>query len=258
MTVWQILSRALLVLVVAAVAGGAAYYFSDSQEREYGATTRLLFSGSTPELRAVGVSDGGDDDERAVANNILQVGSFDIARRTAEALDDPAYDADEVAASVKAEGERGSDVIQLTATAPSAAEAADLVGVYRREFILRSREVVRSRARRARLVLDDSLDQLSPRVRQGQRGDAIRSHMAALMLVERTGGEPLIVQGVRAFEDPVTPHVFRDTLFGVLFGAVLGIGLVALRGATRSPRHEDDDAPPAIAQGPTDASRRAA
>ena len=245
MTTRQIIGRGLLVLAFAAIVGAGAYLLSDSQERKYGATTKLLFSGSTPELRAVGVSQGGDE-ERAIANNTLQVGSYDIARRTAEVLDDPRYDADAIASRVSVSAARGSDVVTIAVSAESAQDAADIAGAYRRQYTFQLQDVVRRRAKVGRVALADALRDLPKTVREGARGDALRTQIAALSVIERAGGDPLIVEGVRAGADPISPNVPRDTIFGVLFGAVLGIGLVALRSATVARRE-----PPVAAAEPT-------
>lgn len=234
MTTRQIIGRGLVVAVIAALAGACAYVFSDQQERQYQATTRLLFEGQPPELRALGFSEGDDDEERAIANNVLAVGSFDVARRTAEVLG-PEYDANEVARKVSVTAEQGSDVVTIRGRAPSPPEAAELVSAYRRQFTFRYQDVVRSRAQKASRAVAAALREL-PRVqRRGARGDILRTQLGALAILSRTGGDPTIVEGVRATTDPVAPQTQRNTLFAALFGAVLGIGLVGLRRATASP-----------------------
>jgi capsular polysaccharide biosynthesis protein len=232
MTTKQLLGRGVLVVAIALAAGAIAYLVSDNQERTYEATTKLLFSGSTPELRALGLSSGQDDEERAFQNAVEQVDSFDIARRTAERMADPRFDADAIDARVTALGETNSDVVTIRVHAESPQLAAEIASIYRREFTLQQKEIVSGRAQSARETTREALLRLSPGVRAGPRGESLRTQLALLALLERSGGEPLIVEGVRALRDPVTPDVSRNTLFGLLFGAVLGVGLVALRGAT--------------------------
>ena len=193
----------------------------------------------------MGINQGGDE-ERAIANNTLQVGSYDIARRTAAAMDDPRYDADAIASRVDVNAERGSDVVTIGVSAESPKDAAEIAGVYRRQYTFQLQDVVRRRAAVGRRAVADALRELPKKVREGSRGDALRAQVAALSLLERTGGDPLIVEGVRAGENPISPNVPRDTIFGILFGAVLGIGLVALRSATVARRE-----PPVAAAEPT-------
>lgn len=236
MTTRQILTRGALILLFALIVGGIAYAVSDSKEREYAATTKLLFDGSTPEQRATGLTNNSDEEERAIVNNIIQVGSFNVARRTAAALNDPKWTPGAVDSHVDQFAERGSDVVVIDAKAPTAAAASRLVKEYRRQYIKRAEQVVRSRADRTAAGVRVALNQLTPTLRRGPRGDSLRNQLAGLTIVSRTGGEPIVVEGVRASSGPVSPNVVRDTLFGLLFGAILGIGLIALRGATtRSP-----------------------
>jgi capsular polysaccharide biosynthesis protein len=242
-TTKQLIGRTFLVLVLAAVAGAAAYLLSNSQDRVYAATTKLLFSGSTPEQRAVGIIASTDEEERAIVNNVAQVGSYDIARRTAEVLDRRRLDADAIAGKVKVSAERGADIVTIEVRDDTPEGAALIATAYRREFIRRSEEVVQARAEIARKAVRDALAGLTPALRAGPRGDALRSQLASLAVVERVGGEPLVVEGIRADATAVSPLVVRDTLFGLVLGAVLGIGLVALRGATSSGRRSPTEAP---------------
>ena len=238
MTTRQILTRGALILLFALIVGGIAYVVSDSKEREYAATTKLLFDGSTPDQRATGLTNNSDEEERAIVNNIIQVGSFDVARRTAAALDDPKYTAGRVDALVDPFAERGSDVVVINAKGPTAAAASRLVEEYRRQYIRRAEEIVRARADRTAAGVRAALAQLTPNLRRGPRGDSLRNQLAGLTIISRTGGEPIVVEGVHPSSGPVSPNVVRDTLFGLLFGAILGVGLVALRGATTRTRDD--------------------
>ena len=252
MTIRQLITRVALVLLLAAIAGTVAYLISDRKPRVYAATTKLLFSGSTPELRAVGVVESADEEERAIVNNVALVGSYDIARRTAEELDDPRYTAEVIASQVSSGADRGSDIVTIAVRSSSAEQASDLAFAYRRQFILRQQEVVRDRARKAARAVRQVLRRLTPLTRRGPRGESLRNQLAALQVLQRVGGEPLVVEGVRASAGPISPNVTRDTLFGLLFGAVLGIGLVALRGATSPSRRLTSDDVPASTSPPPD------
>ena len=234
MTFLQILIRVVLVVVIAAIAGTAAYLFSSRQDDRYQATTRLLFAPATAELRAIGFGAADNEEEREIANKVFEVESFDVARDTAEAIDDPRFTPDVIAEDVTASNERGSDVVTIRALADSPQLAATLATQYRRQFIFREQDQVQSRSKKALESLEDALSDLPLTARRSGRGDTIRSQMGALEVLARTGGDPVIAEGTKASAKPVEPQTTRNTLFGVLFGALLGIGLVALRGATRS------------------------
>ena len=236
MTLFRLIIRMLLVAVIAAGAAAAAYLISVDQPKRYQATTRVLLTPTAPELEAIGYRFDFGDEKRRIVNNVFEVRSYEVALRTSQVIDEPYFTADRIAASVAAYPERDSDVVTITAIGRTPAEAAMLAKEYRREFTFRRQEAVRARSRRAARALRASLRALPPRVRQSGAGDPLRHQLGALAIFTETGGDPYILEGVRAYAEPVTPRTQRNTLFGALFGAVLGIGLVALRDATRSPR----------------------
>jgi hypothetical protein len=87
----------------------------------------------------------------------------------------------------------------------------------------------------ARKALLMALSEIPRKNRLGPRAAVLREQIGRLEVLRETGISPKIVEGVRASASPVTPQTARNRLFGGLLGLVLGIGLVALRGATRSP-----------------------
>ncbi|MDQ3741052.1 MAG: hypothetical protein M3320_00285 [Actinomycetota bacterium] len=236
-----LLLRVLIVALVAAAVGAGAYALSERQEKRYAATTRLLFGPPPAELRAIGLSQESDEEERSLANRVQEVRSYDIAVRTAEALADPTWDADSIASAISVRTDRTADVVTVSAESEDAERSAELLSEYRRQYILDQQELVKARAEAARKALRSALQELPRRSRFGVRGDVLRTQIGALRVLERTGGEPVIIEGIRAFADPVTPKTTRNTLFGLLFGAVLGVGLVSLRAATR-PRRDPEPA----------------
>ena len=258
MTGRGLLVRVAIVAAVAVLVGGIAYGMSDAQDPRYAATTRLLFGPPPPELRLIGLGRESDEEERSLANRVQEVSSFDIARRTASVLGNRDYDADDVANDITVTGERTADVVTISAETDSTGFSEELVGEYRHQFILRQQEIVQVRARTAREALDSSLRQLPPRSQFGFRGDVLRTQIGALKVLERTGGNPLIIEGIRVFDDPVSPKTDRNTLFGLLFGAILGIGLVSLREATRPRRDPEQTSPAPISEvGPPERERAA-
>lgn len=236
MTFFKILIRVLLVAIIAAGCGVAAYAFSVDQPKRYQASTSVLLTPSAPELEALGYRFDLGDEERRIANGVLEVRAFDVAVRTASVIDDPYYTPDRIFSEISVVNQRNSDVVTIVAQTRNPQDAALLAKEYRREFTFRRQKAVRARARRAAGALRVQLRAMPERLRAGGAGDVLRSQLGALAVFRETGGDPIIVEGVRTLSAPVSPKTQRNTLFGVLFGAVLGIGLVALRDATRSPR----------------------
>jgi uncharacterized protein involved in exopolysaccharide biosynthesis len=243
----RLLRSALLIVVVAGLVGGAAYGLSVGQPVEYRATTQLLFGPSGGSILDVvtGTTSSDPDESRAIANAVADVGSFDVARRTAGVLTSPRLNAGEISNRVEVSNPTGTDVVVISARGPTPEDAARLAGAYRTQYNLQRKARLVDRARRARRTLQAQLRGLSPRQRRGPRGLSLSTQIGQLRVFEKVGsGVPSVVQGVRASGAPVD-NTQRNTLFGLLLGAVLGGGLLALRslvrgdhGAARTPGAE--------------------
>lgn len=246
MTVRQLITRTVLVVLIAALVGAIAYALSVRQAKQYASTTQLAFGPPTSELQVLGVPSANQDQTVALATDVLNVGSFDVASQTARVLHGPRFSAGTVAADVGAANERGSDVVTVTARAGSPQDSARLVSTYVSQFLAIDRARTSARIRVARQALDTDLAFLSKAQRNGARGDNLRNQIGLLRIFERTGNPPDIIQGVRTGSTPVAPQTQRNVLFGVLFGAILGIGLLAARGAISPARSERDGAEPPV------------
>jgi hypothetical protein len=229
-----IVSRVFLVLVVAALAGAAAFAISSGQPKEYRATTDLMFeSFASPELQILGpgFAMGGPDADRRTATNLVLVKSRDVAVATARADPGLHMSAAEIASKVDARAPGPVDLIRLTATGDTAQKAERLVLEYRKQFKLLRRDHEQRRARSAMRALQDALNKLAPRLRNGAEGESLRQQIGALEVMARLGsGLPTVTEGAYAPTAAVA-QTGRNVLFGLLFGALLGVGLVALRSA---------------------------
>lgn len=242
MTLRQLTIRIALVVLIAVLVGGIAYVLSAAQSKQYDASAQLRFGPAANELQILGVAGPNEDQNVAIASDVLDVGSFDIARRTAGALHDPRYNPATVASKIAVTRERGSDVVTIRARAGSSQEAAALADTYVKQYIAAGRQRTTARARDARRALQQALTAIPRRVQRGvggARGDTLRAQIGLLSVFERTGNPPDIIQGVRAGSNAVVPQTQRNVLFGLLFGAVLGIGLLAARGAISPDRRDD-------------------
>jgi len=234
MTVRQLASRVFLVVLVALLVGLGAFVFSTAQDERFAATTQIRLGASAPELNALGFPFAFDEADRRAVNALLQVRSFDVARRTAAGLGGRGYTADLVAEQVTVGAERGGDVFTIRATAENPADAGFLAERYRQSFAELTRATVGARARRARDAVSAALDDLPRDPGLGGRADFLRRQRNALDILVETGGVYEVVLPTRAATRPFSPTTNRNVLFGLLFGAILGVGLVALRGAVRS------------------------
>lgn len=231
--------RTLLVLAIAALVGTAAYVFSSRQPEQYNSTVRLEFGGSLPpELQVIGADFGGGpdvDEEIRISTEAAGLNSFDVARSTARVVPELGLDAGAIAARINAEPSRGTLTIALNATGTSPQRAERLARAYVNEYLSRERVGERRRAKRVQDALETRLAGLKRADARGPIGAALRDQISTLRVFQNVGsGSPRIIERAQASRSPSQPKTVRNVLFGVLFGLVVGIGLVALRTETRA------------------------
>jgi uncharacterized protein involved in exopolysaccharide biosynthesis len=232
------LARAALVVFVAALAGVAAYLFSERQPKEFVAQSQLAFARQfSPELQALGggFAEPSIDEEVRIATDAEAVRSFDVADATARLSPELGMSPGEIAGRVTAEPVRGTLIVRVTATGTTPQEAARVGQAYTEAFRALRRDREREDAGRVERALDARLDALPRSSRRGPIGVTIRNQLSAIGVLRRVGsGAPQVIQQPRASSVAAKPQTRRNVLFGLLFGAVVGIGLVALRTESRS------------------------
>jgi uncharacterized protein involved in exopolysaccharide biosynthesis len=230
---------------VAAFVGVAALQFSNGQERSYSASSELLFSSRLrPELQVLGAgfsSSGGDADVR-LATDAQLLNSFDLARIVASRHPELDLSAEQIDSRTSAQGVTGTEVVRVSATGPSQREALTLAERFQEEYLRRLRQVQRQRAARVEKSIQERYRSLSSSGRRGPTGTALRTQMGALHVLQDVGsGVPDVAQRPRVSSDPTQPQTGRNVAFGVIFGLLLGIGLVAARDSlTRLGRGSSD------------------
>jgi uncharacterized protein involved in exopolysaccharide biosynthesis len=228
-----VFARVLLVTLVAALAAAAAYALSRGEKPQYEASTQVLFeSYASPELAVLGNGFlvGGSDADRRLASNVEILRSDDVAVRTAKDAPRLGMPPGLIHANVQIKGNGSSDVLTITGRADSPLKARLLVLEYRKAFKKMRRDSEQRRARAAVRVLQQELVSLPPPQQAGVRGGIIRSQIAQLGVIAKLGtGLPKVVEGVTGGGGKVAPATQRNVLFGLLFGLLIGVGLVALR-----------------------------
>ena len=221
------------MLLIAALAGGAAYAFSASQEKEYRATTEFAFGRTaSPELNALGpdFSEPSIDEAVRIATEAERLDSFDVAAATARTNPELGLAAGAVNRRVTAEPDRGSLVVVVTSTGTTPARAARLGRAYTQTYLRLLRDDERERALEVEQALQRRLSELPQSSRVGPLGASIRDQLSVIGVLRRVGsGSPDVIQNARSSAIAAQPQTKRNVLFGVLFGLVAGVGLVALR-----------------------------
>jgi capsular polysaccharide biosynthesis protein len=240
-----ILVRVLLVGVIAVLVGLAALLFSRAQPARYEAVAKMSFTASTrPELQVLGAAfvRPATDPRTASATNAALVSSYRVAREVSRARPELRLSPDDVAGRVSVSPVGSSELIQVSASGDTPAAARQLASAYVEEFQRWYRNRERTRAASVRRVLSERYAGLPASSRRSDTGASLRNQISALDVLEQVGsGSPDVVEGAHAFRDREQPKTKRNVIFGLLFGAALGVGLVALRselrrGAAPTPR----------------------
>jgi capsular polysaccharide biosynthesis protein len=242
------LRRFLIVLVITLIAAGLAAAFSSAQPTRKVATASLVFGQPRPEIQVVssGFSSGDQSSQFVPGTNASLVSADDIARATAGKLNiSPAT----VRSSVKVSSQQSSEIIQVQASRPTAAEAAQLANTYVNVYVDRTRAAERGRALTVLQSLHTQLASArkvtttrnSLGVKSAAAADQLRSQIAAETALARVGsGSPSVAQTASPSDTSSTPKTGRNVLFGGLFGLVLGIGIAGLVGGRREDGGHDD------------------
>jgi tyrosine-protein kinase len=233
--------RGWVVLLLSLICAAVAYGVARGQQKTYTAGALLLFQqqplgqeflGYTPSPIA---SDAGV----AEATNVELASAPGIVRATAERLRlSPKAVADAI--SVAPVGT--SQVVGITATASRPAEAADLANTYAATVVDTRRaaqqELVAQAAQRVRTQLD-ALERSSASDAQVTQ---LRTRLDQLRLLGAVQtGDVQVADRAAAPTAPSGPRLRRDTAFGILIGALLGLlAVVLLEQHDRRLRDESD------------------
>ncbi len=227
----DLLISAALVLIVAAIAGGAAFGFSKSQPIQYSSTAELYFGGSQGlEVLGAGYTPTGTDVPTQMASEQALATSYDIARATAAASPNLHLSADRIDSDITASTIAGTQLIQLSATGATPIAAQQLISSYIVTYQRLRRQQEQTQATKVAGVLRARYAALPIREKAGALGSTLRSQIGALNVLQGVGsGIPSVAQAPRVGAAPSQPKTSRNVLYGVVFGLILGAGLVALR-----------------------------
>jgi uncharacterized protein involved in exopolysaccharide biosynthesis len=229
--------KAAVVVVVTAIAGVAAYAFSKQQAKTYTAISQLGYGRSlTPELQSLGPAFAEPTiDAETMATEASRVKSFDVAIATAQGSPQLHLTAPQVAGRTDVSQPHDTHTVVVTATGSTPLDAALLGNAYVNAYVAMQRARQRKRAGEVQRALQYRLAHISRRSALGPLGATLRDEISLTGLIKRVqSGGPQVIERAHAAGAPSQPQTQRNVLFGVLFGLVAGIGLVALRSETRA------------------------
>jgi uncharacterized protein involved in exopolysaccharide biosynthesis len=248
-----LLRRLFIVVALTAIGAGLAYTFSHRQQPRKVATAMLVFGQPRPEMQIVAnsFSTGDPGSQLVPPTDAALVSADDVARATSRKV---GLSPQQVRSDVSVSAQQNSHIVQIQASRPNAAGAAQLANAYANAYVTRAANDQRQRALKVRKALQTQLSQIrqSTTTRTSTltgstnstsaSADSLRAAMAAETALAQTGsGSPSIAQTASPTDTSTSPKTTRNTLFGGLFGLLLGIGIAGLAGGSRrEPPYEDD------------------
>ena len=220
--------HAFLVVACGLLVGAIAAALLSQRSAEYEATAQVLLPEPGPELAVLGATvPQSPDRERRVTTGVAVMKSGATVAAVADRLGDvPATDL-RGATTVAPSGE--SDVVDVTATAPSASEAARRADTYARTAARRLRADQERRAGGLARDLRRRYDDMSRRQKRTGEGATLRDRQFALDAIAdgRTGGAKVVQRAGQATARVDQPQ--QLIILGVLLGLLVGAGLALLR-----------------------------
>ena len=218
--------RAMLIVACVAVVAASAFGFSRSQTKEYTAAARLLFRDPGLDAQASGLPRVVvPDPQRDLSTNLKLLTLGDVGDRTARQLDN-GITASQVLGSVEVTAEGQTDIATVSATRPSARDAATIANAFVEQFIESRRRSNQVRVDAARRLVERQLAGLSPQQQAGVQGQSLRERGESLrILASLQTGNVELAQRAGVPTSPSAPRVKRDTFLGAVMGLLFGLGL---------------------------------
>jgi capsular exopolysaccharide synthesis family protein len=224
-------ARRGLIALCTILVTAATLVFSLSQQKLYSASAGLLFRDAQLDQKLFGSSTlpPSSDPSREAATNVNLVNLEAIAQRTAAALGGGAT-AVSVAGKISVAAEGQSNIVQVTATDPQPAVAAQIADTYARQFIAFRRDADRAKVAGAQQLVQSQLNRLA------QSGQAATANYAQLqnraeglgILASLQTGNAELVQPAQTPTSPSSPQTRRNVMVAFVVGLLLGVALALL------------------------------
>ncbi|MCB0875118.1 MAG: Wzz/FepE/Etk N-terminal domain-containing protein [Solirubrobacterales bacterium] len=229
--------RIWIVVVSVMITTAAAGLYVATADSVYEAETQIQvvpIDDPDGRLSSLGLINNSSDPLRAIETSVALITSRGAAERVAAETD---RSPDSILRDISAEPIAESDVVSLTASAPTAVGAADLANSF-------AKAALRERASTLRETIDTELPALEARLRElppGVARDTLAAQIAQFEAL-RVSGDPTlrIIDPAVPPGSAVSPRPLLSILAGIFAGLVLGVGAVfALRMLDPLIRRED-------------------
>jgi polysaccharide biosynthesis transport protein len=215
------------VIATGVAAGGFALAFSLAQTEQYTSEATLLFREAGFDQQLFGASGAFPiDPDREAATNVGLISLNAVAELTANDLDDPDVDADDVEGIVSIESDGASDLVTIEATSSDPEMAADVANSFAKNYVEFRRNADREQVANARELVEADLESLDEVEVSTEEGQALARQVSQLKALEALQtGNAEVVQNATEPTEPSSPKTVRNTVLGGLLGLLLGTAL---------------------------------
>jgi capsular exopolysaccharide synthesis family protein len=212
-----------------------------TQGKAYTATANLQFRDDSTNPLNQNTSGIIPDATRVAATNDALIALPTVAGRAAR-LAGSGVTAADVRNSVTVSSSGESDVVAIEATTPDPAISAKIANAYGDAYIAFRRETDRSQLQEAIDLAERNLEALQPSERTSEQGQRLQENLDNLRQAQALQtGNAILVQRAAAPEEASSPNVKRNLIFGILLGAIVGLGLGGLRNRLDQTLHTPED-----------------
>ena len=207
---------------------GSAAAFALSRQKQYTATSAVLFSQNQIGYNILGFTSAAGNTTTPQADNVTLVTSSQVAEAVSQALG--GHPGPITISQVVTASEVGtSDVVNISATEPSPAFAKRLANLYAREAIAFQMSTARAGIEQVRNSLQGQLSAMTPAEQASDAGNSLKARISQLdTLIAAQTGQGQLIQPATTPTSPSSPKTKLDVAVGALLGLLFGIGLALL------------------------------
>jgi capsular polysaccharide biosynthesis protein len=215
-----------IVLIIAVLGGVAAYAKAKRAPNKYSATAELLFDSSSPLGQLLGLSSStSSQDAATVSATYVKLASLPgLQGKTLAVLGrgTPGF-------SVSVAEAGASNLVDVTATTTSPAQAARVANAYTQQFIAYTQNQQGSSVAAAIAALNHEIQAAERAHLDSTQIASLRSSLAQLRTIGAVRPVNVsVAQAATAPTAPSSPHPTRQGLLGLLVGAVIGLAAALL------------------------------
>jgi receptor protein-tyrosine kinase len=217
-----------VVAIVAAVCTVAAVALALSSDKQYEATSKLLFRASNLPEQVGGASPPPDvDPEGTRATNVLLVTTDTVGQLVKDALKLP-ESVDTLKSKVSVASQSNASLVDVSVRDGSAKRAADIANAWAREFVAYSQDSARAKVTDGEVRLRQRIAELPATASPSERA-GLNQALAKLVLVGSVQpGDATLVDRASVPSSVASPRPLRTGVIALALGGALGVGLALL------------------------------